>query len=95
MIHNSKFGQLLTHHKISGIYIPEEQLTINEAIYLFQGHIFFHVYIKGKPHKYWIKMYDFVRPNVATSATKDYVLWHILPTPNTTRCSMLLTGCVI
>jgi hypothetical protein len=36
----------------------EEQLTIEGAIYPFQGRIFFCVYIKGKPHKYWIKMYE-------------------------------------
>jgi hypothetical protein len=37
---------------------PEEQLTINEAILPFQGRVFFHVCIKGKPHNYWIKMYE-------------------------------------
>jgi hypothetical protein len=36
----------------------EEQLTIGEAIYPFRGRIFFRVYIIGKPHKYWIKMYE-------------------------------------
>jgi hypothetical protein len=36
----------------------EEQLTIGEAIYPFRCRRFFRVYIKGKPHKYWIKMYE-------------------------------------
>jgi hypothetical protein len=40
------------------VYTTEEQLIIGETIYPIQGHIFFHVYIKGKPHKYWIKMYE-------------------------------------
>jgi len=44
--------------KFQDIYTPEEQLTIDEAICPFQGHIFFHVYIKGKPHKYRIKMFE-------------------------------------
>jgi hypothetical protein len=34
----------------------EEQQTIGKAIYPFRGRILFGVYIKGKPHKYWIKM---------------------------------------
>jgi hypothetical protein len=40
------------------VYTTEEQLTIGKAIYPFQGRIFFRVYIKGKPHKYGIKMYE-------------------------------------
>jgi hypothetical protein len=37
----------------------EEQLTMDEAIYPFRGHIFFRVYIKGKPHKHGIVMFEF------------------------------------
>jgi len=44
--------------KFQVVYTPEEQLTINEAICPFRGHIFFCVYIKGKPHKYGIKMFE-------------------------------------
>jgi hypothetical protein len=40
------------------LYTPEEQLTSDEAICPFQGRIFYHVYIKGKPHKYGIKMFE-------------------------------------
>jgi hypothetical protein len=40
------------------VYKTEEQLTIGKAIYPFQGRIFFCVYNKEKPHKYWIKMYE-------------------------------------
>ena len=60
MTHYSKFGQLLTHssQKLQVVYTPEEQLTINEAICPFQGGIFYHVYIKGKPHKNGIKMFE-------------------------------------
>ena len=36
--------------KFQDVYTPEEQLTINEAIYPFRERIFFRVYIKGKPH---------------------------------------------
>jgi len=56
---HSKFGQLLTlMTKFQDVYAPEEQLTIDEAICPFRGRIFFRVYIKGKPHKYGIKMFE-------------------------------------
>jgi len=44
--------------KFQDVYTPEEQLTIDEAICPFPGRIFFRVYIKGKPHKYGIKMFE-------------------------------------
>jgi len=44
--------------KFQDVYTPEEQLTIDEAICPFRGRIFFRVYIKGKPHKYGIKMFE-------------------------------------
>ena len=44
--------------KFQDVYTPEEQLTTNEAICPFQGHIFFRVCIKGKPHKYGIKIFE-------------------------------------
>jgi len=69
MTHSSKFGQLLTHssQKFQVVYIPEEQLTIDKAICPFQGCIFYHIYIKGKPHKYGIKMFELCE------AKSDYV----------------------
>jgi hypothetical protein len=38
--------------KFQDTYTPEEQMIIDETICPFRGHIFFRVYIKGKPHKY-------------------------------------------
>ena len=60
MTHYSKFSQLLTHssQKLQVIYTPEEQPTIDETIRPFQGYIFYHVYVKEKPHKYGIKMFE-------------------------------------
>jgi hypothetical protein len=37
--------------RFRNVYTPEENLTIDEAICAFRGRIFFHVYMKGKPHK--------------------------------------------
>ena len=86
-------GTLMT--KFQDIYAPEEQLTIDQAICPFRGRILFRVYIKGKPHKYGIKMFELVRQKVVTSTTWKYILGHIPPTQNTTRLSVLLTDCVI
>jgi len=44
--------------KLQDVYTPEEQLTIDKAICPFRGCIFFCVHIKGKPHKYGIKMFE-------------------------------------
>jgi len=44
--------------KFLDVYTLEEQLTIDKAICPFRGRIFFRVYIKGKPHKYGIKMFE-------------------------------------
>jgi hypothetical protein len=38
--------------KFQDVYTPEEQLTIDEAICPFREHIFFRVYIKGRPHSH-------------------------------------------
>jgi hypothetical protein len=49
----------LTHvTKFQDVYTPEEQLIIDEAICPFGWRIIFRVYIKGKPHKYGIKMLE-------------------------------------
>ena len=44
--------------KFQDVYTPEEQMTINKAICPFRGCIFYCVYIKRKPHKYWIKIFE-------------------------------------
>jgi hypothetical protein len=40
------------------MYTPEENLIIDKAICAFWRQIFFHVYMKAKPHKYGIKIYQ-------------------------------------
>jgi hypothetical protein len=60
MTHYAKFGQLLTHssQKFQDVYTLAEQMTIDEAICPFQRHISLCVYIKGKPHKYGLKIFE-------------------------------------
>jgi hypothetical protein len=83
-----------TSLQFQDVYTAEEQMTIDEAMCPFQRHISFRVYIKGKPHKYGIKIFELC---VAKSGYvyNLKVLGHILPTQNTTQHSVLLTGCVI
>jgi hypothetical protein len=40
------------------VYTPEENLVIDTPICAFWGRIFFHVYMRAKPHKYVIKIYQ-------------------------------------
>ncbi|UYV66531.1 PGBD5 [Cordylochernes scorpioides] len=45
-------------HKFKTYYYPCQPLTIDEAICPFRGRIRFRIYIKGKPHKYGIKIFE-------------------------------------
>ena len=44
--------------KFEDVYTQDEQLTIDEVMCPFQWHIFFRVYITGKPQKYVLKMFE-------------------------------------
>jgi hypothetical protein len=52
MTHNSKFGQWLTHHKISGC------LHTRRTIDYRRGNITISCLYQRKVHRYWIKMYE-------------------------------------
>ncbi|UYV66683.1 SEPHS1 [Cordylochernes scorpioides] len=52
-------------------YSPDEKLTINEAICPFRGRVHFRVYIKGKPHKYGIKIYEFCESSTGYTCNLD------------------------
>lgn len=54
--------QTLTE-KFQNSYSPYEDLTIDEAICAFRGRIFFRVYMKGKPHKYGMKIFELCEAN--------------------------------
>ena len=56
MTHFSKFSQLLTHS--SQNFRTFTHWKNNKAICPFRRRIFFCVYIKGKPHKYGIKIFE-------------------------------------
>ncbi|CAG5023050.1 unnamed protein product [Parnassius apollo] len=45
------------------IYYPGRNLSLDESMVLFRGHLIFRQYIKGKRHKYGIKLYILSEPN--------------------------------
>ncbi|UYV68686.1 PGBD5 [Cordylochernes scorpioides] len=45
-------------YSFGNAYTPQQNLTIDEAMCPFRGHVGFRVYIKGKPHKYGIKIFQ-------------------------------------
>lgn len=40
------------------IYYPEKELSLDEAMVLWRGRLYFRQYIKGKRHKYGVKLYS-------------------------------------
>jgi hypothetical protein len=85
MTHNSKFGQLLTNHKISGCLHTWRTTDYQ------QGNIpISRAYILSC-------LFQRKTPQILAKCSYVYnldVLWHILPTQNTWH-SVLLTSCVI
>ncbi|UYV61153.1 PGBD5 [Cordylochernes scorpioides] len=45
-------------YSFGNAYTPQQNLTIDEAMCPFRGRVGFRVYIKGKPHKYGIKIFQ-------------------------------------
>ncbi|UYV74502.1 PGBD5 [Cordylochernes scorpioides] len=58
-------------HKFKNVYQPDVKLTIDKAICPFRGRIHFRVYIKGKPHKYGIKMYQLCEASTGYTCNID------------------------
>lgn len=49
--------------KMSAIYKPGKQLSLDESMVLWRGRLVFRQYVKNKRHKYGIKMYMLAEPN--------------------------------
>jgi hypothetical protein len=56
--HNSTFGQLLTHHKISGWLYNGRTTDYQQGNIPISRSYILSCCIKGKPHSYCIKMYE-------------------------------------
>lgn len=50
------------NNKMRCIYYPSKELSIDEAMVLWRGRLVFRQYIKGKRHKYGIKLYSVNEP---------------------------------
>lgn len=51
------------NNKMSQLYYPQKKLCIDEAMVLWRGRLYFRQYIKGKRHKYGIKLYTLCDPH--------------------------------
>lgn len=49
--------------KMSDVYCPGKNLSLDESMVLWRGRLLFRQYIKNKRHKYGIKMYMLTEPN--------------------------------
>lgn len=47
----------LFNESVNSIYYPVKQITIDESLILWKGRLSFRQYLKGKAHKYGIKLY--------------------------------------
>lgn len=50
------------NNKMAQIYYPCKELSLDEAMVLWRGRLVFRQYIKGKRHKYGIKLYSLTEP---------------------------------
>ncbi|XP_046684986.1 piggyBac transposable element-derived protein 4-like [Homalodisca vitripennis] len=46
------------NNKMNDIYYPQKELSLDEAMILWRGRLHFRQYIKGKRHKYGVKLYS-------------------------------------
>uniref|UniRef100_A0A1B6LW93 PiggyBac transposable element-derived protein domain-containing protein n=1 Tax=Graphocephala atropunctata TaxID=36148 RepID=A0A1B6LW93_9HEMI len=51
------------NNKMTNIYYPQQNLCIDEGMVLWRGRLYFRQYIKGKRHKYGIKLYSLCDPH--------------------------------
>jgi hypothetical protein len=89
MTHYSKFSPVIDIliTQFQDLYSPEEELTVDEVICPFQGRIFFHVYMKGKPHKYGIKMFELCKAKRGYINNPEVYTWaHPTNSEHNTDC---------
>lgn len=62
-LHKIRFMQDYLNQKMAEIYYPKKNLSIDESMVLWRGRLAFRQYIKGKRHKYGMKLYVLAEPN--------------------------------
>lgn len=60
------------NNKMSQIYYPNRELSIDESMVLWRGRLRFRQYIKGKRHKFGVKLYSLNEPDGLTIKFKIY-----------------------
>ena len=96
MTHYSKSGQLLTRSTQNfrtSTHQKNSWLSMRQYAH-FKGVYSFMFISKESPTDMESKCLNVVRQKVAMSTTWKYIMGHIPPTQKTTRCLVLLTGCV-
>lgn len=56
-MHRIRFVTDFFNDKMRSVYYPQKELSLDEAMVLWRGRLRFRQYIKGKRHKYGIKLY--------------------------------------
>lgn len=51
------------NNKMANVYYPQKELSLDESMILWRGRLLFRQYIKGKKHKYGIKLYTLSDPH--------------------------------
>lgn len=60
------------NNKMSALYYPGKELSLDESMVLWRGRLVFRQYIKNKRHKYGIKLYMLTEPSGAILKTLVY-----------------------
>uniref|UniRef100_A0A1B6D991 PiggyBac transposable element-derived protein domain-containing protein n=1 Tax=Clastoptera arizonana TaxID=38151 RepID=A0A1B6D991_9HEMI len=60
------------NNKMAQIYYSNQELSIDESMFLWRGRLRFHQYFKGKRHKFEVKLYSLNEPDGLTSKFKIY-----------------------
>lgn len=62
-LHKIRFMQEYFNTKMFELYYPQKNLSLDESMILWRGRLVFRQYIKGKKHKYGMKLYILAEPN--------------------------------
>lgn len=71
-LHKIRFMQEYLNQKMEEVYYPQKNLAIDESMVLWRGRLAFRQYIKGKKHKYGMKLYILAEPNGLVLRSKLY-----------------------
>lgn len=62
-LHKIRYMQDYFNKRMEEVYYPEKELSLDESMVLWRGRLVFRQFIKGKKHKYGMKLYLLAEPN--------------------------------